>query len=98
VVIDVADDDLDDARDGDGEEGTDQPEEFGVPDELFFEYRESVPAIDPRLGALGGVERMMAQDMLGYLSNDILAKVDRAPITGAERTNFFSSSSLSNQA
>lgn len=40
--------------------------------------KESGPAIDPRLGALGGVERMMAQDMLGYLSNDILAKVDRA--------------------
>jgi asparagine synthase (glutamine-hydrolysing) len=27
---------------------------------------------------LNGVERMMAQDMLGYLPNDILAKVDRA--------------------
>jgi asparagine synthase (glutamine-hydrolysing) len=27
---------------------------------------------------LGGVERMMAQDMLGYLANDILVKVDRA--------------------
>ena len=26
--------------------GTDQPAEFGVPDELFFEYRESVPAIE----------------------------------------------------
>lgn len=26
--------------------GTDQPEEFGVPDELYFEYRESVPAIE----------------------------------------------------
>ena len=26
--------------------GTDQPEEFGVPDELFFEYRESVPALE----------------------------------------------------
>ena len=25
--------------------GTDQPDEFGVPDELYFEYRESVPAI-----------------------------------------------------
>ena len=24
--------------------GTDQPREFGVPDELYFEYRESVPA------------------------------------------------------
>jgi asparagine synthase (glutamine-hydrolysing) len=31
-----------------------------------------------QLGGLGGVERMMAQDMLGYLANDILAKVDRA--------------------
>ena len=26
--------------------GTDQPEEFGVPDELYFEYKESVPAIE----------------------------------------------------
>lgn len=31
-----------------------------------------------RLSGLGGVERMMAQDMLGYLANDILVKVDRA--------------------
>ena len=26
--------------------GTDQPEEFGVPDELFFEYKASAPAIE----------------------------------------------------
>jgi putative ABC transport system permease protein len=26
--------------------GTDQPEEFGVPDELYFEYRDSAPAIE----------------------------------------------------
>ena len=26
--------------------GTDQPAEFGVPDELYFEYRESAPAIE----------------------------------------------------
>jgi putative ABC transport system permease protein len=26
--------------------GTDQPAEFGVPDELYFEYRESVPGIE----------------------------------------------------
>jgi putative ABC transport system permease protein len=26
--------------------GTDQPQEFGVPDELYFEYRESLPAIE----------------------------------------------------
>jgi putative ABC transport system permease protein len=26
--------------------GTDQPEELGVPDELYFEYRESAPAIE----------------------------------------------------
>jgi len=32
----------------------------------------------PSLGPLGGVERMMAEDMLGYLADDILAKVDRA--------------------
>jgi asparagine synthase (glutamine-hydrolysing) len=32
----------------------------------------------PDLEGLGGVERMMAQDMLFYLADDILAKVDRA--------------------
>ena len=26
--------------------GTDQPDELGVPDELYFEYRESVPALE----------------------------------------------------
>ena len=31
-----------------------------------------------RLQGLRGVERMMASDMLGYLANDILVKVDRA--------------------
>lgn len=30
------------------------------------------------LGELGGTQRMMAQDMLGYLANDILVKIDRA--------------------
>jgi asparagine synthase (glutamine-hydrolysing) len=30
------------------------------------------------LDGLSGVERMMVQDMLGYLTNDILVKVDRA--------------------
>ena len=34
-----------------------------------------------RLGTLDGVERMMAQDMLGYLANDILVKVDRAAMS-----------------
>jgi asparagine synthase (glutamine-hydrolysing) len=39
-----------------------------------------VPALNDNreLEGLGGVERMMAQDMLGYLANDILVKVDRA--------------------
>lgn len=32
--------------------GTDQPDEFGVPDELYFEYRESVPAL-AELGLYG---------------------------------------------
>ncbi|MBV8908747.1 MAG: asparagine synthase (glutamine-hydrolyzing), partial [Sphingomonas sp.] len=34
--------------------------------------------VSPGLDGIAGAERMMAQDMLGYLSNDILAKVDRA--------------------
>jgi asparagine synthase (glutamine-hydrolysing) len=39
----------------------------------------SVAVLDTTaLGGLGGVERMMAQDMLFYLADDILAKVDRA--------------------
>jgi asparagine synthase (glutamine-hydrolysing) len=33
---------------------------------------------DPELAGFDVVERMMAQDMLGYLANDILVKVDRA--------------------
>jgi asparagine synthase (glutamine-hydrolysing) len=33
---------------------------------------------DPRLETLSGVERMMAQDMIFYLPDDILVKVDRA--------------------
>lgn len=32
----------------------------------------------PDLDSLAGVERMMAMDMLGYLADDILVKVDRA--------------------
>jgi asparagine synthase (glutamine-hydrolysing) len=34
--------------------------------------------VGPELDGILGVERMMAQDMLGYLTNDILVKVDRA--------------------
>ena len=34
--------------------------------------------VSPELDRITGAERMMAQDMLGYLTNDILAKVDRA--------------------
>ena len=40
--------------------------------------RESVVFDHADFGSLGGVERMMVQDMLGYLPNDILVKVDRA--------------------
>lgn len=36
------------------------------------------PNDNSHLDGLNGVERMMAQDMLGYLPNDILVKVDRA--------------------
>jgi asparagine synthase (glutamine-hydrolysing) len=40
----------------------------------------SGPALNDNaeLEGLSGVDRMMAQDMLGYLANDILVKVDRA--------------------
>jgi asparagine synthase (glutamine-hydrolysing) len=39
----------------------------------------NVPPFDvTELNSLGGVERMMVRDMLGYLPNDVLAKVDRA--------------------
>jgi asparagine synthase (glutamine-hydrolysing) len=41
---------------------------------------QSAPSLaeSPELAGLTGVERMMAQDMLGYLTDDILVKVDRA--------------------
>jgi asparagine synthase (glutamine-hydrolysing) len=39
---------------------------------------EQPPRVNPTLSGLGAVERMMAEDMLGYLPDDILVKVDRA--------------------
>jgi asparagine synthase (glutamine-hydrolysing) len=41
-------------------------------------HSESTMNESSSLEGLDGVERMMAQDMLGYLPNDILVKVDRA--------------------
>lgn len=35
----------------------------------------------PGLGRLGGVERMMARDFLGYLPDDVLTKLDRAAMS-----------------
>ena len=39
---------------------------------------QAAPPAPSELDGIGGVERMMAQDMLGYLADDILVKVDRA--------------------
>lgn len=42
---------------------------------------EDADANGAKLAALGDVERMMASDMLGYLPDDILVKVDRAAMS-----------------
>ena len=47
--------------------GTDMPERFGVPDELYFEYRESVPALED-LGLYGtGSSTTRAEDQVEQL-------------------------------
>jgi asparagine synthase (glutamine-hydrolysing) len=46
--------------------------------EVVIGAGEPADTAQPHLGELDGVERMMAQDMLGYLTDDILVKVDRA--------------------
>src|SRR5205085_598862 len=43
-----------------------------------FELEDGSSDDDPDFSGLAGVEWMMARDMLGYLSDDILVKVDRA--------------------
>ena len=42
------------------------------------EYRESINSLPPGLQGLSFTEHMMAWDAVGYLPNDILAKIDRA--------------------
>lgn len=46
-------------------------------------FRESLPALPPRLS---DTERVMAWDMLGYLPDDILVKVDRAGMAASLET------------
>lgn len=48
--------------------------------------QEPVLGQDPELTRLVGVEGMMARDMLGYLPNDVLVKVDRAAMAASLET------------
>jgi asparagine synthase (glutamine-hydrolysing) len=50
------------------------------------EPRSQATGAAPTLEGLGTIERMMALDMLGYLPDDILAKVDRAAMATSLET------------
>jgi predicted permease len=67
--------------------GTDQPEAFGVPDELFFEYRESVPAIeDAALYGIGSsttrAEGQVDQLFLTQATPSLFTTLGAQPVLG----------------
>jgi putative ABC transport system permease protein len=67
--------------------GTDQPEEFGVPDELYFEYRQSVPAIeDAALYGTGSsttrVERQVDQLFVTQATPSFFTTLGAQPLIG----------------
>ena len=66
--------------------GTDQPAEFGVPDELYFEYRDSVPALEDLAlyGTGSSTSRAAAQVTPGGFGPSLVARMkpgtDRAAL------------------
>lgn len=67
--------------------GTDMPEELGVPDELFFEYRESVPGIE-ELGLYGvgssttRVDDQVEQLFLAQVTPSLFSTLGVQPMLG----------------
>jgi predicted permease len=67
--------------------GSEQPDEFGVPDELYFEYRESVPALED-LGLYGTgssttrVENQVEQLFLTQATPSFFSTLGARPLHG----------------
>ena len=61
--------------------GTDQPEEFGVPDELYCAYRESVPGIEDAgiYGTGSSTTRAEGQVDQLFVTAERLAMMERIP-------------------